>query len=70
MTTGIKYCFENDDVKKAAQVMEDNHIRRVMVMNKDKRIAGIVSLGDMATNGHDRKLSAEVLERVSEHMPA
>src|SRR5262245_49681948 len=48
MTEGISYCFENDDVKQAAQLMRLKQIRRLVVLNEDKHLVGIVSLGDLA----------------------
>ena len=49
MTPEVKYVFEDEDVGHAAQVMAEQQIRRLPVMNRDKRLVGIVSLGDLAT---------------------
>jgi CBS domain-containing protein len=46
--------------------MEEKQIRRLVILNRDKRLVGIVSLGDLAVNTQDGQLSGEVLERVSE----
>src|ERR1700744_1179514 len=46
MSHGIEYCFETDTVKKVADRMSELQIRRMPVLNKDKRLVGIVSLGD------------------------
>src|SRR5262245_56067255 len=48
MTPDIVYCFEDQDIVEAAQLMEQNQIRRLVVLNRDKRLVGIVSLGDLA----------------------
>jgi CBS domain-containing protein len=48
MSEEVKYCFENDDVGKVAQNMSDLKVRRLPVLNKSKRLVGIVSLGDLA----------------------
>ena len=48
MSEEVKYCFENDDVGEVAQNMSDLKIRRLPVLNKSKRLVGIVSLGDLA----------------------
>src|SRR4030095_16886915 len=66
MTKGICYCYENDDIKEAAKIMEEKQIRRLVVLNKDKRMVGIVSLGDFALKDHDSNLNAEILKEVSE----
>ena len=46
--------------------MKENQIRRLVVLNRDKRLVGIVSLGDLAVATGDEKLAGEILERVSE----
>ena len=66
MTTGVTYCFEDEDVQKAARLMVERQIRRLPVLNRDKRLVGIVSLGDLAVQTEDTQLSGEVLEYVSE----
>jgi CBS-domain-containing membrane protein len=48
MTSPIVYCFEDQDIGEAARVMEVRQIRRLVVLNKDKRLVGIVSLGDLS----------------------
>jgi CBS domain-containing protein len=63
-TTELVYCFDDQGVDEAAQLMKDKQIRRLMVLNRDKRLVGVVSLGDLATNGN-KKLSEQVLESVS-----
>jgi CBS domain-containing protein len=71
MTTGVVYCYEDDDVLDAVRLMEEKQIRRLLVLDRNQRAVGIVSLGDIATRiGRDR-LSGNVLERISEppHWP-
>ena len=65
MTPDVCYCFDDDNVEKAAKLMEERQIRRLVVMDHDKRAVGIVSLGDLATRTSDDQRSGEVLERVS-----
>jgi CBS domain-containing protein len=48
MSKEVKYCFEDDDVDEVAQNMADIKVRRLPVLNKGKRLVGIVSLGDLA----------------------
>lgn len=47
MSREIRYCFEDDDLGHVAANMVDLHVRRLPVMNRDKRLVGVVSLGDM-----------------------
>ncbi|MGH7231386.1 MAG: CBS domain-containing protein [Nitrospiraceae bacterium] len=66
MTPDIRYAFEDDSVEEAAMLMVENRIRRLVVLNREKRLVGIVSLGDLAVHTQDTQLSGEVLEYVSE----
>lgn len=66
MSQEITYCFEDQDVAEVAHIMEEKQIRRLVVLNRDKRLVGIVSLGDLATKSHDTELSGETLEQISE----
>jgi CBS domain-containing protein len=66
MTREIVYCFDDDDVEDAADLMEQKQIRRLPVLSRSKRLVGIVSLGDLAVRTQREKLAGEVLERVSE----
>lgn len=64
MTKAITYCFDDQEIEDAAKVMEQKHIRRLAVLNRDKRLVGFLSLDDLAACcSHD--LCGEVLEAVS-----
>lgn len=64
MTDKIRYCKESDSVEKVADMMAEQQIRRLPVINDDKRLVGIVSLGDLATEGK-RSEAEHALEGVS-----
>jgi CBS domain-containing protein len=49
-TEQVLYCFEDDEIDKVAKNMGDEQVRRLPVVNKDKRLVGIVSLGNIAQN--------------------
>jgi CBS domain-containing protein len=66
MTPDVIYCFEDQSVAEAARLMEQKQVRRLVVLNRDKRLVGIVSLGDLAVKADDEGLSREALEEVSE----
>ena len=65
MTPEVIYCFDDEDVKEAAKKMEEKQVRRLPVLNREKRLVGIVSLGDLAVRTGKEKMAGEVLERVS-----
>jgi CBS domain-containing protein len=48
MSTEVLYCTEEDDIEDVAHNMSDTKVRRLPVINKSKRLVGIVSLGDIA----------------------
>ena len=64
MSEKIYYCFDDDDIEDAARCMADNRVRRLPILNRDKRLVGIVSLADIAQTGEDCEKTA--LEGVSE----
>jgi CBS domain-containing protein len=66
MTPGVVYCFDDQPVEEAERVMRERQIRRLLVLNRGKRLVGIVSLGDLAVRTGDREQSGEVLHDVSE----
>jgi CBS domain-containing protein len=66
MTEDVQYCFEDDDVATVAEIMERAQIRRLPVVNREKRLVGIVSLGDLATTPDTRGLAEDALEDISE----
>lgn len=65
MSTEVSFCFEDDNVEKAAQLMSQKQVRRLPILSKSKQLVGIVSLGDLAVHGTDAKTSGGVLEQVS-----
>jgi len=65
MTREVVTVNEDDDVKDVARLMKQHQIRRVVVVN-DMRLAGIVSMKDLAVDTGDEKMAGEVLEKVSE----
>jgi CBS domain-containing protein len=66
ITAPVIYCFDDQSVEEAADLMKEHQIRRLPVLSrKDKRLVGIISLGDIATNG-TQKVSAKVLQSVSQ----
>jgi len=53
LSEDIYYCFEDEDVERAATLMVEHQVRRLPVMNRDKRLVGIVSLGDISQKDDD-----------------
>jgi CBS domain-containing protein len=66
MSPGILYCFEDQELDEVARNMGKNQVRRLPVINRDKRLVGILSLGDLASN-EDARAVGKAVSRVSEH---
>jgi CBS domain-containing protein len=49
MSSDIKYCYEDESVEDVARNMSSLQIKRLPVLNREKRLVGIVALGDLAT---------------------
>ena len=47
MSEKICYCFEDDDIDEAAKIMAEHQVKRLPVLNKDKRMVGIIALSDI-----------------------
>jgi CBS domain-containing protein len=69
MTPSVVSCSENDDVRKAAEIMQSAQLRRLLVLSPSGEVAGIVSLGDLALQARDEELAGETLEHISEPPP-
>src|SRR5215467_12124428 len=66
MTPGIHCCRDDDDLAKAVRHMEQLQVRRLAVINKSKRMVGILSLGDLGRSASGDLLSGWV-KSVSAH---
>ena len=65
MTTDCVFCFEDQDLEEGVQMMEDHHIRRLLVTDRNERLVGILTLQNIA-DADDETLSSEALEAVTE----
>ncbi|HEX7052771.1 MAG TPA: CBS domain-containing protein [Burkholderiales bacterium] len=62
-TEKVLYCYDDEDLDQVAKNMGDVQVRRLPVVNREKRLVGIVSLGDLAT--HERKAATRAVSGVS-----
>jgi CBS domain-containing protein len=67
MTHDVTYCFDNQEVAEISEIMSQKQIRRLPVLNRDKQLVGIISLGDLAVETGNEKLAGHALEGISEH---
>ncbi|RLK50608.1 CBS domain-containing protein [Alkalispirillum mobile] len=66
MTRDIVYCWEDDDIEDAVHLMEERRVRRVPVLNSDKRMTGMLSMGDIS-HAANPELCREFLGAVAAH---
>jgi len=64
MTHEIVYAFEDDDVKTVAGKMREKDVRRILILDKTKRLVGVVSIGDVAKV--EEKVSGKTLRDITE----
>ena len=60
MSPDVKYCFEDEDLDDAVRSMGEQKVRRLPVMSRDRRLVGIVSLGDVAVYADAKQTDAAV----------
>jgi CBS domain-containing protein len=65
MSPEVKYCYDDQEVDEVAQNMASQQIRRLPVVDRDKRLVGIVALADIATQG-EVDAAARAIEGISE----
>lgn len=66
MSTDLAYCFEDDKMEAALNLMEKRQIRRLPILSRERRLVGIVSLGDLAVHTGQKARVGETLEEVSQ----
>jgi CBS domain-containing protein len=69
MTEKISYCFDDDEIEKAAEAMAQQRVRRLAVLNRGKRLVGMISLGDIAAADIEGDVSGGTLRGVSRKGP-
>ena len=66
MSPNIEYVFEDQDSSEAAQLMSSKQIRRLPVMSREKRLVGVLAIGDLATKTGDDDVVGQTVQDVSE----
>ena len=66
MSEGIHWAYEDDSVTDVAKRMSEHQIRRLPIVNADKRLVGIVALGDFAVDSADIAVVGETLADISQ----
>ncbi len=67
MTADVHWCSESDSVQQAMELMGEAQVRRLAVLDENRKIVGVVSLGDLATRQSAH--TDATLREISEHAP-
>lgn len=67
MSRAVLYCYEDQSIEEVAKNMGDNQVRRLPVLSRQKRLVGILSLGDIAFPKEKPQVAGEALGQISEH---
>ena len=65
MSRDIRYCYEDQSIDEVTRNMADIRVRRLPVVNRDKRLVGILSLGDLAIDATAQDEAGEALCGIS-----
>jgi len=66
MTPRVFYCYEDQDITEAAEIMKRKQVRRLPVLDRQEHLTGILSLGDLAVETGNEELAGDALEGISE----
>jgi CBS-domain-containing membrane protein len=64
MSTDIRWCYEDEDLEEISEQMAEYKVRRLPVLNRAKRLVGMISLGDISLA--DGATSGDALKEISE----
>ncbi len=65
MSDGVAWAYDDDTVEQAARIMSERQVRRLPVVNRSKRLVGIVALGDFAVADTEIRPAAQALAGIS-----
>ena len=65
MSEGIAWVFEDQSVEDVSKMMSERQVRRLPVVDRKKRLVGIVALGDFAVESSEIRPAAEALSEIS-----
>jgi CBS domain-containing protein len=67
MSRDVVSCFEDQDARDVATAMEQNHVRRVVVVNRKNEAIGMISVDDLAVHPETKPLADEVVRQFAKH---
>ena len=68
-TDDVFWCYEDQTADEVADYMAEKEVRRVLILNRDKRLVGVISIGDLAKRGEE-KITGETIRDIATAPPA
>lgn len=65
MSPVVIYCFDDQDIAEAAELMERRRIRRLPILDRHQNVVGILSLADLAVRSDDHEMATRILTSIS-----
>ena len=65
----MTWCFADQTADEVASLMKEKDIRRVLVLNRDKRLVGVISIGDLAQAGGEERNAGETIKDIAQAPP-
>lgn len=66
MTPEALWCYDDESITEASRIMEKNHVRRLIIKNRQHKLSGVLTITDLARRTANEKLPGHVLHRVAE----
>jgi len=66
MTSDVFFCFDDDSVDTVAHKMQEKEVRRLLILDRNKRLVGVVSLGDLSQARGKEKLAGQTTRDITD----
>jgi len=66
MTPNAFYCLDDQDIEEVGRCMQETEVKRMLILNRDHKLVGVVSLGDLSRASGVQQLAGETLKQISE----
>lgn len=66
MSASVFYCYEDEEIEEVSRQMQDKEVRRMLILDRQGRLTGVVSLGDIAKTSGERELAGKTLGEIAE----
>ena len=66
MTPNAFYCLDDQDIEEVSRRMQETEVKRMLILNRDHKLVGVVSLGDLSRASGVQQLAGETLKQISE----